>query len=380
MSLRISKRIKIAPGVNLNIGKRSAGVSFGGKGLRYTLNSSGRRTTTAGIPGTGIYYSTTTSGKRRSKSNSKYKASQAKAAKLQREKEKAAAEKQKQLDLEYAKAAVEEYENQVDAIKTLHVELEDTIDWNSVYNTTAPFPDPYKFPGPEERNALEKQKEYKPGFFAKRFKFAEESNQKFYQNLVETGRKNDREKYDEWKNLHILAEGAVNGNTDTMLEIVENMNPFEDLAEYGSGFEIGFINSNIAEVELTVMADTVVPKESKTLTATGKLSVKPLAKGKRLDIMQDYVCSCILRIAGDLFNILPLGGVIIHASDTFIDTSIGHAEEKDIVSVFIDRATYDTLNLEKIDPSDSMQNFKCNMVFLKTKGFKPIQRIDLTVG
>lgn len=375
MGLRVRKSIKIAPGIKMNLGKKSAGLSFGTKGLRYSINSSGRRTATVGIPGTGISYSTTSGGKKRSKSNSKYKSSQAKAAKLQREKEKAAAEKQKQLDLEYAKAAVEEYENHIAAIKTIHVEHEDPVDWKRIYNTAAPFPDPYKFPGPEERGALEKQKSYKPGFFAKRFKFAEESNQKFYQNLVETGRKNDREKYDEWKNLHILAEGAVEGDTDTMLEIVENMNPFEDLTEYGSGFEIGFINSNIAEVEFTVMADTVVPAESKTLTSTGKLSVKALAKGKRLDIMQDYVCSCILRIAGDLFAILPIGGVLIHAMDTFIDTSVGNTEEKDIVSVLIDRATYNTLNLEMIDPSDSMQNFKCNMNFLKTKGFKPVQRI-----
>lgn len=376
MGLRISKRIKIAPGVNLNIGKRSAGLSLGSKGLRYTVNSSGRRTTTAGIPGTGIYYSTTSGGKRRSKSHSKYNASKAKAAKLQREKEKAAAEKQKQLDLEYAKAAVEEYEDHINAIRLLHTEHEEPINWKQIYEINEPFNDPYITPGPRETDAREKFNNYKPGFFAKRFKFAENSNQTYYQNLIEKGKKEDREQYNEWKNLHILAEGAVNGDTDTMLEIVENMQPFEDLTEFGSGFEMGFLNSDIVEVEFMIMADTVVPAEAKSLTSTGKLSVKPLAKGKRLDIMQDYVCSCILRIAGDLFAILPVNGVLIHAMDTFIDTAVGSTDAKDIVSVFIDRSTFNTLNLEAIDPSDSMQNFKCNMTFLKTKGFKPVQRIQ----
>lgn len=376
MGLRIKKSIKIAPGVNLNLGKKSAGLSFGTKGLRYSVNSSGRRTKTVGIPGTGISYSTTSGGKRRSKSHSKYNSSKAKAERIQKEKEKAAAEKQKQLDLEYAKAAVEEYEDHITAIKTIHVEHEDPIDWRQIYNTSEPFPDPYKFPGPKEAKARQKQESYKPGFFAKRFKFAEDVNQQYYQNLIEKGQQEDRKQYDEWKNLHTLAEGAINGDTDTMLEITENMAPFEDLTEFGSGFEIGFLNSNIAEVEFSIMADTVVPTEAKSLTATGKLSVKQLAKGKRLDIMQDYVCSCILRIAGDLFAILPIGGVFIHAMDTFIDTSIGNTEAKDIVSVFIDRSTFNKLNLEAIDPSDAMQNFKCNMTFLKTKGFKPVSRLQ----
>lgn len=375
MGLRMKKSIKIAPGVNFNLGKKSASLSFGTKGLRYSVNSSGRRTKTVGIPGTGISYSTTSGGKRRSKSHSKYNSSKEKAARLQREKEKAAAEKQKQLDLEYAKATVEEYEDRITAIKTIHVEHEDPIDWGQIYNIAEPFPDPYTVPGPKEAEARQKQENYKPGFFAKRFKFAEDANQQYYQNLIEAGQKEDRKQYDEWRNLHILAEGAVNGDTDTMLEIIENMAPFEDLTEFGSGFEIGFLNSNIAEVEFTIMADTVVPTESKSLTATGKLSIKQLAKGKRLDLMQDYVCSCILRIAGDLFAILPIGGVLVHAMDTFIDTSMGSTEAKDIVSVFIDKATFSQLTLEAIDPSDAMQNFKCNMTFLKTKGFKPVKRL-----
>lgn len=376
MGLRISKRIKIAPGVNLNIGKRSTGVSFGGKGLRYTLNSSGRRTTTASIPGTGIYYSTTAGGKKRSKAHSKYNSSKAKADKLRREKEKAATEKQKQVELEYAKAAVEEYEDRITAIKSLHIEHEDPVDWEAIYRVAAPFQNPSINPGPRETEARNKYANYKPGFFAKHFKFAEDGNQQYYKNMIEKGIEDDRKQYTEWKNLNTLAEGAINRDIDTMLNIVEELAPFEDLTEFGSGFEVGFLTQSAAEVEFTIMADTVVPEEVKSLTATGKLSVKPLAKGKRLDLMQDYVCSCVLRIAGDLFAILPIDYVYVHAMDTFTDTSIGNTEAKDIVSVCVDRNAFNKLKLEAIDPSDAMANFVCNMAFLKTKGFKPVQRVN----
>lgn len=71
MGLRFRKSIKIAPGVKLNFNKKSTGITFGGKGMHYTINSKGKRTKSVGIPETGLSYSTT-SFKRKSnkKSNS----------------------------------------------------------------------------------------------------------------------------------------------------------------------------------------------------------------------------------------------------------------------------------------------------------------------
>jgi hypothetical protein len=56
MGLRFRKSIKIAPGVKVNLNKKSVGVTIGGKGMHYTVNSKGRRTTTVGLPGTGLSY------------------------------------------------------------------------------------------------------------------------------------------------------------------------------------------------------------------------------------------------------------------------------------------------------------------------------------
>ena len=55
MSLRFRKSMKLMPGVRLNFGKETVGMSFGIPGMRYTINSKGRRTFSSGIPGTGLY-------------------------------------------------------------------------------------------------------------------------------------------------------------------------------------------------------------------------------------------------------------------------------------------------------------------------------------
>ena len=54
MGFRFRKSFKIAPGVRVNVGKKSVGISAGVKGACVSVNSSGRKTTTVGIPGTGL--------------------------------------------------------------------------------------------------------------------------------------------------------------------------------------------------------------------------------------------------------------------------------------------------------------------------------------
>ena len=68
MSLRFRKSIKIVPGVKLNLNKKSASITLGGKGIHHTISTTGKKSTSVGIPGTGIYY-TESSGGRKSKTN-----------------------------------------------------------------------------------------------------------------------------------------------------------------------------------------------------------------------------------------------------------------------------------------------------------------------
>jgi hypothetical protein len=63
-SFRLRRSVKIAPGIRLNINKKSVGLSAGVRGARYSVNSSGRRTRSIGIPGTGLYYRSQSGGTR----------------------------------------------------------------------------------------------------------------------------------------------------------------------------------------------------------------------------------------------------------------------------------------------------------------------------
>jgi hypothetical protein len=56
MGLRFQKRIKILPGVYINLSKSGVSASVGGKGATVNVGSTGRRMVTFGIPGTGLSY------------------------------------------------------------------------------------------------------------------------------------------------------------------------------------------------------------------------------------------------------------------------------------------------------------------------------------
>lgn len=64
MGFRFRKSMKILPGIRLTFGKNSIGLSAGVPGARISLNSSGRVTTSAGIPGSGMHWTESTSMKK----------------------------------------------------------------------------------------------------------------------------------------------------------------------------------------------------------------------------------------------------------------------------------------------------------------------------
>lgn len=55
MSFRFWRRIRIAPGVTVNLSKSTASLSFGPRGAKYTISPKGNRAT-VGLPGTGLFY------------------------------------------------------------------------------------------------------------------------------------------------------------------------------------------------------------------------------------------------------------------------------------------------------------------------------------
>lgn len=63
MAVRFRKTANIAPGVKVNLNKKSASMTVGTKGAHITKSTNGSTTKTAGIPGSGLSYVDRSGGK-----------------------------------------------------------------------------------------------------------------------------------------------------------------------------------------------------------------------------------------------------------------------------------------------------------------------------
>lgn len=58
MGLRFRKRIKLAPGIHVNLSRNGISTSIGPRGLTTNIKPGRKSTTTIGIPGSGLSYTT----------------------------------------------------------------------------------------------------------------------------------------------------------------------------------------------------------------------------------------------------------------------------------------------------------------------------------
>lgn len=366
MGLRMRKSITICKGVRVNVGKTGTSLSFGTRGLRQTIHSSGQRTSSIGIPGTGLSYVTTSGGVKHKEKSNYSSNSYHSPAQIQRQQE-------KYNELQQNSKMVQEYESFVRSIKTIHKICDEEINWRHINSINEPF-NPNGM-GPRQVAAIQAFDNFKPNLIQKSIKSVLENKKTALAQAIEKAAYEDRLEYEEWENLNILSQNILDGDIDSYFTVIKEMNPLDDILEYGSDFEFGADTSSAMEVEFRVKLKDVVPTSSISLTQTGKLSTKKLTKTAYYDLVQDYVCSATIRIARDMFALLPLEVVVVHAVENILDGETGYHKDVTILSVVFERDIFNRLNFENIDPSDAMNNFKYNMNFIKTLGFKPVERI-----
>ena len=346
MGLRFRKSITLCKGVKLNLSNKSASVSVGRKGIHQSISTTGRTTTSIGIPGTGVSYQKSFNLKKGFANlfkKGKKEEAEAKADPKKKDSKKdskvdslaSAAVQENTALLEENKATYDSFVEQIEYMRSLHKVADEPIDWKEVFDRPAPAG-----------------------------------------GALASLRSDSKAEMEEWKTLHEMAEKVLAGDVDAYLDVVDEMRPYDDILEYGSDFEVGTDDPKLLEVEFRVKSEEVVPPAEYVLDAKGNLKEKELSKTAYFDLVQDYVCSCILRIARDSFALLPVEKVLIHAVDTILNTATGQDEEITIVSVAIDRAQLEKMNFERLDPSDAVNSFPCKMSFKKTKGFEPVARLD----
>lgn len=290
----------------------------------------------------------------------------------------------KKRELEDAAFEVEEYEENVNSLISLHNPCITQCDWEKIRLEKPPSK-----PGKLQENetkAKAKLNNFKPNFFHKLFNLTESKLEKLRKNVLEAQRKDEdqyrtsmesyRNNYSSWENDQKISEGVLRGNLDSYIEAFKIISPLDELEDFILNSDFRALNSSLAEIVLTTKGEQIIPNEIKSLLRSGRLSTKKMPKGQFYETYQDHICSCALRTAREIFTLLPIETVIVTILDNLLNTQTGHLEKQPILSVAIPKPILGKLNFSQLDPSDAMKNFICNINFKKTKGFESVEKID----
>lgn len=312
--------------------------------------------------------------KRAARANERQARQQARAMKLQAKAD----------EIERAAAEVEEFEERLQQLTTVHHTVGESMDWCEIRERPAPV-EPHRV-SKWERSAIEKRDNFKPTFWQRLFAKEAKVRAELEQNII-TSRDRDevsyraalklyRQQFEQWQELNQLASAILAGDTVAYRRAVEELEPLSELQEIGCGIEIIFSDAHTSEIDLVVESDKVVPQVAKSLTRSGKLSVKAIPQGKFQELYQDYVCGCVLRCARELFSFLPLKRVIVNVQATLLDSASGHLRPQTVLTVGIPRFTLEGMNFAAVDPSDAMKLFPHRMGFKRSQGFHPVQTLS----
>lgn len=271
-----------------------------------------------------------------------------------RDLERRAKEQAKLSQLEQARLEVETYESRVRLLLSIHKDHGEILDWSALANAL-PMIAPLKHPFHEHR-ASQQVLLFPPDKKTDSTDFIEKARQK-----DEIDHLNSLQAYEQdiesWRKWKHLARRVLDGERAAYMEAVTALNPFADIGDLGSRLSFKVHDASLLICGLKVKGVDAIPEQVKALTAAGKVAVKQMPKARFHELYQDYICSCILRVARESFALLPIQTLLITATADAIDTQTGHIVERPVLSVAMPKSVVSQLDFERLDPSDSMANF-----------------------
>jgi hypothetical protein len=294
-----------------------------------------------------------------------------------RELERQAKDEAKLSAIERARLEVESYEERIELLRSVHKEQGEVWDWPAIAASLPP-------PRPQKKSFHEQRAN-------QRFAVLQPEKKETEQGMLGQARMQDEQDFQtamqsfskhmvEWEKLKNMATRILAGEHKAYTEALVEFNPFADISDLGSSINFTVHTAKLIECVLKVSGRQIIPPEVKTLTASERVSVKLMPKGLFHEIYLDYLCGCVLRVAREVFALLPVDTILVTEAADSLDSRTGQTVEQPVMSVVMHRVDVAALNFHRLVPSDAMGNFSCRGDFKasrKSEAFQPITPFGL---
>jgi hypothetical protein len=253
----------------------------------------------------------------------------------------------KMVEADRAKLEVHTYESQIEVLLTLHKEVGQTRNWKEITSSLPPVP-----PITACWRVLKAQQEAitQPSIKSQDMETAIVNARTLDAKYNQEKRLTYENEFREWGRITSLARRIIAGEGKAFFEALSEFSPLAELVDLGSDLDFTVHSKTVIECVITMKDVGVIPSATKSLTSTGKLSVKPTPRARFHELYQDHICSGILRVAREIFALLPVEHAIISAAVPVFDPYNGAAVIKPVLSVLVQRSSTQHFDWEKIDP------------------------------
>jgi hypothetical protein len=279
-----------------------------------------------------------------------------------RELERRAKDQAKLSAFEQARLEVETSDNALEVLLSMHKEQGQVWDWHALAATL-----PFHRPIPNIRHELNARARSKSWLASEEGKKATEEARARDLAEHEEALKAHSEALAEQARLRHFAGRILAGDEKAYTECLVEFGSFDEISALGSYVHFTVHSPQMLACKLKVNGAHVIPSELKSLNASGKMSVKPMPKARFHELYQDYVCGCVLRVAREVFAILPADHLLVTASVDSVDSATGHTAEMPVLSAGFPRQAFTSLDFEQLDPSDAVQSFLHRGDFRKSR-------------
>lgn len=254
---------------------------------------------------------------------------------------------QKQLVLESAKLEVERFEHEIEFLLSLHKESVEPVDWDAQLRalpSALPLRIPFDSLQAERRQLFKNPSlDWESIISARKSSVGSVSGQPpELPRRVNHGRQ--------------FARDVLKGDEAAYIDVINQFSSLDEVQASGCELDLIYHDPDRFEVVLELGDIGVIPAEQKSLRANGKVSVKKLPVKKRAEIYQNYICSCLLRVAREVFSVLPIKELLLHARVPLASEG-ENGGLSFVYSVMLKPSGFSGLDFETLDPSDTIESF-----------------------
>jgi hypothetical protein len=292
---------------------------------------------------------------------------------------------QKLNQINEAAAEVQGAEEYQTSLLSLHTRSAPTIDWKTLAHGPKPNPPPASHS--EEIAAREKRAGYSPSWLDKLLRRTQKRIESL-DRMILTARDKDaaanedaisghEKRLADWASTRQLAARMLDFDTSAWKETFNQRSTLSQEKALGTHFSMKFHDGAVIDVTIQVGEEKLIPTQTKSLLASGKLSAKKTPANEFWDTYRHYVCSAFFRVARELRAIFPLRMLYVTATRELLDESTGHVAVQPILSAKMPPETLDRLEYASIDPVMALSNFVHRVEFRRGKGFRPIEPVPI---